>query len=109
MSAIQAFCSEWPYAILFFSVSKYTSDVIVVPYCMNFTISTPYLSQETVAFIFLAEDICLNILGLSGECVCIQYVDCSMVSTFTNGTQGFITCYSYDAIEKFISIFVVSL
>jgi hypothetical protein len=38
-----------------FSVMQYTSDVIVVPYCMNFTISTPFLSQKTVPISFLAD------------------------------------------------------
>jgi hypothetical protein len=47
MSAFHAFCSEWPYAVLFFS-PQYTSDVIVVPCCMNSTISTPLLSQKIV-------------------------------------------------------------
>jgi hypothetical protein len=42
-SAFYTFCSEWPYAV-FFSVSQYTSDVIVVPCCMNWAISTPCLS-----------------------------------------------------------------
>jgi hypothetical protein len=33
----------------FLCVSQYTSHNIVVPYCMNSTISTPFLSQKTVA------------------------------------------------------------
>jgi hypothetical protein len=37
----------------FLSVSQYTSDVIVVPCCMNSTISTPFLSQKTVSISFL--------------------------------------------------------
>jgi hypothetical protein len=53
---------------------------------MNSTISTPFLSQKTVAIGFLA-DVCLNFFGLFGECVCIHLFDCSLVSTFTNETQ----------------------
>jgi hypothetical protein len=49
-----------------FRVLHYTSDAIVVPCCMNFTISTPFLSQKTVAISFLA-DVCLNFFGLFGE------------------------------------------
>jgi hypothetical protein len=81
MSAFHAFCSEWPYAV--FSISQYTCDVIVVPCCMNYTISTPFLSQNTVAISLLAE-VCLNFLGLFGECVSIHCLDCSLVSTFSN-------------------------
>jgi hypothetical protein len=54
MSAFHAFCSEWLTLRSFFSVSQYNFDVIVVPCCMNFTISTPFLSQKTVAISFLA-------------------------------------------------------
>jgi hypothetical protein len=41
----------------FFSVSQYMSDVTVVRCCMNFTISTPFLYQKTVAISFLADSI----------------------------------------------------
>jgi hypothetical protein len=83
--SIPHLCFEVPYTV-FFSVLQYTSDVIVVHYCMNSTISTPFLSQKIVAIIYLA-DICLNFFGLFSECVCIHCFDCSLVSTFTNGTQ----------------------
>jgi hypothetical protein len=53
---------------------------------MNFTI-TPLLSQKTVAISFLADNICLNFSGLSGECVCIRCSDYSLVSAFTNETK----------------------
>jgi hypothetical protein len=53
MSAFHAFCSEWPYAV-FSSVSQYTSDITVVPCCMNSTISTLFLSQKTGVISFLA-------------------------------------------------------
>jgi hypothetical protein len=72
---------------LYFSALQYTSDAIVVPCCMNFTISTPFLTQETVAISFLADNVRLNFFGLFGECVCIHCFDYSLVSTFTNGTQ----------------------
>jgi hypothetical protein len=47
MAAFHVFSSAWPYTVLF-SVSQYTSGVIVVPCCMNSTISTHFLSQKTV-------------------------------------------------------------
>jgi hypothetical protein len=71
----------------FFSVLQYTADVIVVPCCMNSTISTPFLCQKTVAISFLAENVCLNVFGFSGECVCMHCFDCSLVSAFTNEAQ----------------------
>jgi hypothetical protein len=71
---------------------------------MNFTISTPFLSQKTVAISFLA-DICLNFLGLFGECVCIHCFGYTFVSTFHKLNADFITCYSYDETEKFIAIY----
>jgi hypothetical protein len=37
-----------------FSVSQYTSDVIVVPCCMSSTINAPFLSQNIVAISILA-------------------------------------------------------
>jgi hypothetical protein len=41
MSAFRAFCSEWPYAVVFsFSVSQYTSDITVVLRGMNSTTRT---------------------------------------------------------------------
>jgi hypothetical protein len=60
----------------FYNVTQYTSDVSVVPYCMNSTISTHFLFQETVAISFLADDVCLNLFGLFGQCVCIHCSDC---------------------------------
>jgi hypothetical protein len=72
--------------MLFFSVSQYTSEVIVAPCCMNSTV-TPFLSQKTIVISFLIDGICLNFFGLFGEHVCIHYFDCSLVSTFTNEAQ----------------------
>jgi hypothetical protein len=68
------------------SVSQYTSDVTVVPCCVNSTIITPFLSQKTVA-ISLVADVCLSFFGLFAECVCIYCLDCSLVSTLRNETQ----------------------
>jgi hypothetical protein len=45
----------------FLSVLQYTFDVFAVPYCMNFTVSTPILFQETVAISLLADNVCLKI------------------------------------------------
>jgi hypothetical protein len=53
---------------------------------MNSTINTPLLSQKTAAISFLT-DICLNFFGLFGECICIHWFDCSLVSMLTNETQ----------------------
>jgi hypothetical protein len=70
-------------------VSQYTSDVTVAPCCMNSTISTPFLSQRTVAISFVAgRQRLFKLFGLFGECVCIQCVDYSLVSTFTNFVVG---------------------
>jgi hypothetical protein len=91
-----------------FGVSKYTSDIIVVPYYMNFTISTPFLFQKTDAISFL-EDVCLKCFGLFGECVCIQCFGCSLVSTFTDETQISSPVIRTNVIAKFTAIFVVSL
>jgi hypothetical protein len=102
------FFSEWP-AIQFFSFSQYTSDVIVVICCVNFTIGISFLSQKTFAISFLADNVRLNFFGFYGECVYNHCFDCSLVSRFRNETQVSITCYSYDVIEKFVAIFVISL
>jgi hypothetical protein len=67
----------------FFCVSQYTSYVIVVYRCKTSTISTPFLSQKTVAISFLA-DVCLKFFSLFGKYVCIHCFDCSLVSTFRN-------------------------
>jgi hypothetical protein len=66
------------------SVLQYTSDVIVVSCWMNSTISTPFLSQKTIAINFLAGNIHLIFSHLFGECVYIHCFDCSLFSTLTN-------------------------
>jgi hypothetical protein len=70
-----------------FSVSQYTSDVIVLSCCMDSTIRTPGLSQKTAAISYLV-DVSLNCFGLFGEFVCIHCFDCSLVTTFTDEIQG---------------------
>jgi hypothetical protein len=77
--------SFWIVLHNFFNVLQYTYEVIVFPYCMISTISTPFMSRKTVAIGFLA-DAYLIFFGLFGECVCIHWFDCCLVSTFTNET-----------------------
>jgi hypothetical protein len=86
MSAFHTFCSEWLALRSFFSVLQYTSDVTVVPCCMNSTINTSFLSNKPGAISFPG-DVCLNLFGLFHECVCIHCFDWSLVSTITNETQ----------------------
>jgi hypothetical protein len=74
----------------FFSDSQYTSNTIMILYCIDSTISTPSLSQKTVEISFLADKVCLNFLGLLGECVCIQFFHCSSGFNLYN----FIICHS---------------
>jgi hypothetical protein len=83
------FHSEWPYKV--FNIFQYTYKITVFTCCLNSTISTPFLSQKTVAISFLA-DVCLNIFGLFGECVCIHCFDCCLVASFTKGHKVRI-CY----------------
>jgi hypothetical protein len=58
---------------------QYTSDIIVVPYCMTSIISTPSLPQKIVVISFLADNICLNFVGLFSECMCIHCFGYSLV------------------------------
>jgi hypothetical protein len=53
-------------------------SMIVVPSCMNSTISTPFLSQKIFTISFLAGSICLTFLGLYGEYICIHCFECSL-------------------------------
>jgi hypothetical protein len=55
-------------------------------YCINSTISTRFLRKKTADISFLT-DVCLNIFGLLGECVCIHCFDWALVSTLTNETH----------------------
>jgi hypothetical protein len=77
---------------MFFTLNGHThflnvSDIIIIPCLMNFIISTPFLSRETVVISVLADNICLNSFGLLGECVCSHYIDGSLVSMFPNETR----------------------
>jgi hypothetical protein len=71
-----------------FSVSQGTSDVTVIPCCMNSTVSTPFLSRKQLPSAFWQEDVWLKFFGLSGECVCNHRFGCSLVSKFTNEIQA---------------------
>jgi hypothetical protein len=44
--------------------------------------------QKTDDISFLAANFWLNFFTLFGECLCIHCLDCSLVSTFKNGTQA---------------------
>jgi hypothetical protein len=54
-------------AQFFLCVLQYIYDIVVVPCCMNSTISTPFVPQKTV-IIYLA-GVCLNHFGFFSECV----------------------------------------
>jgi hypothetical protein len=54
MAAFHALCSAQPALHSSFSVSQYTSG-IVMPCCINSTLSMPLLSKKTVAISFLAD------------------------------------------------------
>jgi hypothetical protein len=49
----------WTALHISFSVLQYTSDLTVVPCCMNSIISTPFSSKKRVAIRFLADLVCL--------------------------------------------------
>lgn len=78
----------------FSTVSQYTCVIIAVHSYTNSAISAPFLSQDTVATSFLAGRRLFTPFGLLGRCVRFNCFDCSLVSTFTNGTQvTFITIF----------------
>jgi hypothetical protein len=58
---LHAFCSEWPFAVFLVFRSTPLTLVSVVPFCMNSTISPPFLSQKTVVISFLEDSCCLNL------------------------------------------------
>jgi hypothetical protein len=76
----------------FFSLSQYTFDTILVPWCINVTINSPSLSRKTAAISFLVGRQCLNLLGLFHECVCIHRSDCSLLYHFKNVKAEVILC-----------------
>jgi hypothetical protein len=103
MSAFHGFVLKGPMQC-FFSVLQYASDVIVVPYFMNSTIRTPFLSQKTVVICFLADNVCLNFFGFFGEWV-HPLLWLLFGFYIHKWNPGFITCYLYDVIEKFMLSF----
>jgi hypothetical protein len=46
-----------------------------------------YCPRKQLPSAFWQADVCLNLFGLFGKCMCIHCFDCSLVSTFTNETQ----------------------
>jgi hypothetical protein len=65
MSAFNAFCSEWPAIRSSFSVFQYTSDITVVPCCMNSTISISFCPRNQLPSIFWqADNTCLKFFGM---------------------------------------------
>jgi hypothetical protein len=94
-----------------FSVPQYTSDVIVVSCCMNSTISTS-------ALLSAPENSCHQLSGREtfvktfSACSVIVYACTALTPLWFQHSQmkpSFFTCYSYNVIEKFIAIFVVSI
>jgi hypothetical protein len=69
MSAFHVFFRMGLCSFLVFRM-QYTCDVIVVPCCMNTTISAPFLSQKTVVISFLAARCLFTLFRL----VCWIYV-----------------------------------
>jgi hypothetical protein len=70
---------------------QYTSEVIVVPCCMNFIISTSFLSQKTAVTRILADNICLDFSG-SLVNVCASTALIVLGFNIQNRKPGFITC-----------------
>jgi hypothetical protein len=100
------FFSEWPCAVLFscFAIHFRCCGPLFHAFYHEHSFPAPengyrQLSGRQHSFRFF---------GLFGECVCIHYFDCCLVSTFTSETQVSLP-YSYDMTYKYIAIFVVSL
>jgi hypothetical protein len=69
-------------------IMQYTSDIIVVPRCVIFTITFfPPPPLKMVVISFLAISICLNCYGLFNECVFSHCFDCCLISKFMYDTQ----------------------
>jgi hypothetical protein len=93
-----------------FSVLQYNFDGIVDPCCMNSTISNPFLSQKTVPISFLAGWQCLFKHFWLVWWMCVHPLLWLLFGfNIHKWNPGFITCYSYDIIEKFITTFAVLL
>jgi hypothetical protein len=79
-------------------------------YCVNSTTSIPFLSQKTVVISFLAGRQRLFKLFRLVWWMCVHPLHWLLfVFNIHKRDSGFITCYLYDLIKKFITIFVVSL
>jgi hypothetical protein len=95
----------WMALCSFFSLSQYTCDVIVVPYCMNSTISIPFMSQKTVPICRLSGRRLSKLFQLVWW-KCVHPLLWLLIGfNFHKWNPGFITCYSYNVIKKFIAIF----
>jgi hypothetical protein len=91
-----------PYAISF-SVLQYASDVILVPYWMNFTISTLCCLRKQVPSAFWQAEVCLNFYS------CFMNVCASTTLTalwFQHSQMNPRFLHLYNVTEKFIAIFV---
>jgi hypothetical protein len=82
----------------------------VVPCFMNSTISTPSLSQKTCVAISFLLGRCLFKLFQVLWWLCVHTQRWLLLGfSIHKWNTGFITCYSYDVTEKFITIFMVLL
>jgi hypothetical protein len=87
MSAFRVFWSKWPCAvILVFCSTLLTLLWSLVAWIPPSALLFSPRKQLSSAF-WQADKACLNCSGLFGECACIHYVGCSLVSTFRNETQ----------------------
>jgi hypothetical protein len=71
----------------FFSVSQYTSDVIVVRYCMNFHHQKSFSVSEDRCHQSSSRKRLISFFDLFGKYLCIHCFDWSLVSKFTNENQ----------------------
>jgi hypothetical protein len=94
----------------YISVSQYISDVIMVPCCINSAISTPFLSQKTDAISFLASrQRVFKFLGFFLWTCVHPLLWLFFGFNIHKWNSCFITCFSYDVTETFITTFVVLL
>jgi hypothetical protein len=71
----------------FFSALQYTSDAIVVPYCMKLHHQHSFLVPENSHHQLSGRRL-FKLFALFGECLCIYCLDRTLVSTFKNETQA---------------------
>jgi hypothetical protein len=102
-----------PYVVSF-NASAYTCDVAVIPCCMNSTITTHFLScpkKQLLSAFWQADDIFLTFSRIVWW-ICLHPLLSLLSLLFAFNIYkwelGFIICYLYDVIEKFIAIFKVS-